>query len=97
MLEFSSDLLREEYSSKGGKQSELYDLLRPMLGFTPQNEADYAEISRLKGIPVETLKTTVFRMRMRWREILREQVAATLSDPSEQNIKEELWELQNSV
>lgn len=95
VLEFSFDLLREEYAAKG--KEELYEHLRPMLGFTSESERDYAGISAQAGVPVNTLKVHVHRLRQRWTEILREQVAQTLADPTEENIKDELRELLEGV
>jgi RNA polymerase sigma-70 factor (ECF subfamily) len=39
------------------------------------------------------LKNHVFRLRPRWRELLFEQVSATLDDPTSDEIKAELAEL----
>lgn len=95
ILDESFALLRWEYANAGhGAQ---FELLRPFLGFGPDPEMRYEEIAASSGTPVATLKTRVFRLRQRWREILFEQVAATLDTPSEQEIKAELGELLTCV
>ena len=95
VLEFAFELLREEYVADG--KMEQYDRLRPMLGFTAECERNYADVSAQMGVPVSTLKVHVHRLRQRWKEILREQVALTLADPTEENIKDELRELLDCV
>jgi RNA polymerase sigma-70 factor (ECF subfamily) len=95
ILEFAFELLREEYVANG--KMEQYERLRPMLGFTAECELDYADVSAQTGVPVNTLKVHVHRLRQRWKEILREQVANTLAEPTEENIKDELRELLECV
>ena len=51
------------------------------------------ESAVVSGVPVATLKTRIFKLRQRWRELLFEQVAATLDTLTEQEIKAELGEL----
>jgi len=95
VLEFSFDLLREEFAAEG--KSEQFDTLRPFLGFGPDPEQRYEDIAVSSGTPVATLKTRVFRLRQRWRELLFEQVAMTLDTPSPEEIKGELGELLTCV
>ena len=95
VLEFSLQLLREEFAA-GGK-SALFDTLRPFLGFGPDPEKRYEDIAAASGTPIGTLKTQVFRLRQRWRELLFEQVAVTLDEPTSEDIKGELGELLTCV
>jgi len=95
VLEQSLQFLAAEYEAAG--QTALYAALRPFLGFGPDPEKRYEEISRSLDMPVGTLKNKVFRLRERWRKILFEQVAATLDKPSEEEIKAELSELLGCV
>ena len=95
ILDHSFDLLRAEYTADG--KAALFDTLRPFLGFGPDPEKRYDEIATATGTPVATLKTRVFRLRQRWRELLFEQVAATLDTPTEIEIKAELGELLTCV
>lgn len=91
VLEFSFQILREEFAADG--KAALFDTLRPFLGFGPDPEKRYEDIAAESGTPIGTLKTQVFRMRQRWRELLFEQVAMTLDAPTEAEIKGELGEL----
>ena len=95
ILDHSFDLLRAEYTADG--KAEIFDTLRPFLGFGPDPEKRYEEIAATTGTPVATLKTRVFRLRQRWRELLFEQVSATLDTPDEAEIKAELGELLTCV
>jgi len=95
VLEHSFQLLREEYTA-GGK-SALFDTLRPFLGFGLDPEQRYEEVAAATGTLIGTVKNRVFRLRQRWRELLFEQVAATLDSPNEEDIKRELSELLTCV
>lgn len=95
VLDYSLELLRSEYADRG--QAELFLHLRPFLGFGSDPEKHYEEIAAQLDVPVGTLKNRVFRMRERWRELLFEQVARTLDDPTPDDIKGELAELLGCV
>jgi RNA polymerase sigma-70 factor (ECF subfamily) len=95
VLEFAFDLLREEHVADG--RHEEFERFRPLLGFTAECGCNYAEMSAQTGVPVGTLKSQVHRMRKRWKELLRQQVALTLGDPTEENIRDELRELLDCV
>ncbi len=91
VLDFSFQLLREEFAAAG--KADLFDALRPFLGFGPDPEKRYDEVSAGLSLPIGTLKNHVFRLRQRWRELLFEQVAITLDEPTSEDIKGELSEL----
>lgn len=95
VLDQSLRMLGEEYAAKG--QSDLFDALRPFLGFGTDPERRYEEISTALEVPVGTLKNRVFRMRERWRELLFDQVGRTLENPTPEEIKDELSELLGCV
>ena len=95
ILESSLELLATEFAEQG--KSEVFEMLRPFLGFGPDPARRYEEIAAAMGTPVGTLKNQVFRLRKRWRELLFEQVAMTLDDPSPDEIKDELKELLGCV
>jgi DNA-directed RNA polymerase specialized sigma24 family protein len=95
VLEHSLRDLREEFTASG--KGETFKALRPFLGFGPEPEKRYEDVSRTLGVPVGTLKNQVFRLRERWRELLFDEVRATLDEPSPEEIKEELKELLASV
>jgi RNA polymerase sigma-70 factor (ECF subfamily) len=91
VLDQALRLLGEEQAAAG--KAALFAALRPFLGFGREPEKRYDELAPAFGIPIGTLKSHVFRLRTRWRELLFEQVAATLDDPTETEIKAELAEL----
>lgn len=91
LLEFTLQLLGEEYTTDG--KSELFTALRPCLGFSKEKTPNYADLATRLGSSESALKTQVFRLRQRWREILFQQVSLTLDDPTSDQIKDELSEL----
>lgn len=95
VLEHSLEMLQEEFRADG--KAARFDTLRPFLGFGPDPEQRYEDIAAATGTPINTLKGHVFRMRQRWRELLFAQVAATLNEPGEDEIKRELSELLTCV
>ncbi len=95
VLDHSLEVLGDEYAAAG--KGETFATLRPFLGFAPDPEKRYEDIAAQTGTPVATLKTNVFRLRKRWRELLFEQVAITLDVTSETDIKAELGELLTCV
>jgi RNA polymerase sigma-70 factor (ECF subfamily) len=95
VLEHALGLLEEEFSEEG--KGKLFEALRPFLGLGPEPEKRYDEIADTLAIPVGTLKSHVHRLRARWCELLFEEVAKTLDDPTAENIKAELVELLGCV
>jgi RNA polymerase sigma-70 factor (ECF subfamily) len=58
-------------------------VLRPFVaggGKTPLNQEEAAQ---KLGVPIATLRTWLSRLRQRYREALRTEVAGTVSDPSD--------------
>jgi DNA-directed RNA polymerase specialized sigma24 family protein len=84
-------LLGEEWAADG--KGEIFTALRPFLGFDAGPKKSYEEISAGLGVAAETLRSHVHRLRKRWRELLLAQVAATLDDPTPENVRDELSEL----
>lgn len=95
LLEFTLQVLEQEYSADGKR--ELFAALRPCLGFTKEKAPNYAEIAAQLACSEGAVKTQVFRLRQRWREILFQQVSITLDDPTSDEIKGELAELLECV
>lgn len=91
LLSATLDLLEAEFHASD--KALLFDALRPFLGFGVSTEESYDEAASKLGMPVGTFKNHVFRLRQRWRELLFSQVAATLDDPTSDEIKAELAEL----
>lgn len=95
VLDFSLQTLAAEFSAQG--KAELFAAMRPFLGFGTEPERRYEEVATTLGMALGTVKSHVFRLRQRWREILFEHVAATLADPTPEEIKAELAELLGCV
>ena len=93
LLEFSLETISDEFTARG--KADLFKALRPYLGFGESTLESYEKVAARLDIPVGTLKSHVSRLRQRWREVLFEQVAITLDDPTSDNIKAELSELQD--
>jgi RNA polymerase sigma-70 factor (ECF subfamily) len=77
--------LQSEADAKG--KSRLFDQIKPALlgsGLTVR----YTQISAELGIPESTVKVAVHRYRTRYRELLREEIARTVDDPTE--VEEEI-------
>jgi RNA polymerase sigma factor (sigma-70 family) len=74
------DLLKGEWDTAG--KSVMFETLNPYL----QGECGlphYAEVARTLGMTEGSVKTTVHRLRQRYRELLRGVVAQTVADPAE--------------
>lgn len=95
LLDHTLQVLGEEFAAQG--KAKIFAALRPFLGFGGAAAKSYEELAPELGMPVGTLKNHVFRMRERWRELLLEQVAETLEDPTPEQIKAELTELLGCV
>jgi len=95
LLDQALQLLTAEFAADG--KAPLFAALRPFLGFGTGVAKSYEELAPELGLPIGTLKNHVFRMRQRWRELLLEQVAATLDEPTEDEIRAELSELLGCV
>jgi len=91
LLERTLETIAEEYAAEG--KAELFAALRPFLGFGKSAVKSYEELVTELSLPVGTLKNHVFRMRERWRKLLLDQVAATLEEPTEEEVRAELSEL----
>jgi RNA polymerase sigma-70 factor (ECF subfamily) len=75
------DSLQNAFVAEG--KAEWLEELRPFVAggsITPPNQEEAA--SRL-GVPIATLRTWLSRLRQRYRESLRTEVASTVSDPAD--------------
>lgn len=95
LLEFTLQALEAEYHADG--KVELFAALRPCLGFSKEKAPNYATLASNLGSSEVAVRTQVFRLRQRWREILFQQVSLTLDDPTSDEIKGELAELLECV
>lgn len=80
LLASTIDLLRRDYERAGKR--ELFDRLQPHLSGA-EAEASYKQLSDMLGLSVGAVTTSVYRMRKRYGELLREQIAHTVSSPKE--------------
>ena len=78
--------LQSAFAAEG--KAEWFGVLRPFIaggGRIPPNQEETAE---KLGVPIATLRTLLFRLRQRYRQALRTEVANTVSDPAD--VDEEL-------
>lgn len=81
--------LREDYTRRG--KGVLFTVLAPFI--TGKADASLADLSTKLSRPEGTLKSDIFRLRARCQNLIREQIAATLDDPTPENVTAELREL----
>ena len=80
MLEQTLGDLRDEHTRSG--KGELFDHLKVFL--TGDEDAPtYAEIARHLGMSEDAVKMAVSRLRKRFRETLRAQIAHTVANPAD--------------
>jgi len=84
VLERAVSQLREEYEAHG--RLDQFDKLKAFL--IAGSEAPYAVLAREMGTSEGALKVAIHRLRKRYREFFRMEIAATVADPDE--IDEEL-------
>lgn len=77
--------LRDEYAHEGKERQ--FETLRPCLA-TGRGAVDYAGASATLGLSEGALRVAAHRLRRRYRELLRAELAQTLSDPAQ--VDEEL-------
>jgi RNA polymerase sigma factor (sigma-70 family) len=83
--------LEAEYSSKG--KSDFFNSCRPFLIGT--SSSDYATLARQLNMSEGAMRVAIHRMRDRYRDLLRQTVATTVSSPQE--IDEELADLRRAL
>src|SRR5262245_9200112 len=77
--------LRAEFVASG--KSELFDRLKAFLASDPA-ASDYASAAAALGMTSNAVAVAVHRLRKRYRQLVREEISHTITDPSE--IDEEL-------
>jgi RNA polymerase sigma-70 factor (ECF subfamily) len=80
VLEQARGRLEEEYSKLG--KSGLYDRLKPFQA-GDRSAPPYAQVAADLGLSESGVKSAVFRLRRRYRELVREEVANTVDSPAE--------------
>lgn len=81
--------LRDSYTAGGN--GILFDCLAPFI--TQSSDESLMEVSDRLGRPVGTLKSDISRMRAKCQQLIREQIADTLDDPTPEAISAELRDL----
>lgn len=89
LIQSAMQQLHDDYGRRG--LGGLFAAIAPFI--TSNNEQSLAEISAAINRPVGTLKSDISRLRARCQSLIRDQVAATLDDPTPGNIDGELKEL----
>ncbi len=84
--------LAEDYDEAGKR--ELYEALRPYLAGEP-SRTGYEAVARDLGMSAAAVGTAVFRMRRRYGERMREEIAETVASPAE--VEEEIAQLMRAV
>ena len=84
--------LRSEYAAAG--KTGFYEHLQTLNSAGPGSPT-YAEVAAQLGRPENTVKSAVHRLRKRYRELLREEIARTVASPAE--IDEEIRSLLAAV
>lgn len=80
LMERVLNQLRKEYDDEG--RSDLFKLLTPCL-LGSRTEQPYAELARKLEVSEGTVKSAVHRLRVRYRHLLREEIASTVASPDE--------------
>jgi RNA polymerase sigma factor (sigma-70 family) len=81
--------LESEFEVEGKK--EWLEVLRPFVAGGGKTPLSQEEAAAKLGVPIATLRTWLSRLRQRYREALRTEVASTVSDPTE--VDQELYYL----
>ena len=80
LLARAQERLAEHYAGAG--QKELFAHLRPVLGAS-RAQVDYASMGDELGMSAGALKVAAHRLRERYRQVLREEIAATVASASD--------------
>ena len=80
LLASVQDALHQEYAQKG--QQSVFDVLQQFIAWNAGDES-YADVAAKLGKTVGDVKVSVHRMRKRYRALLEQAVADTVSSPEE--------------
>ena len=84
--------LADEYSKRG--KAELFEQLKPLL-LPVAGDSDYADIATRLGMSVGAIKVAVFRLRKRFKMLMRDEVEHTVTD--REDAEEELRYLYSAL
>lgn len=74
-----------------------FKVLEPFLNTSAVAEGSYETAALALGMNQEAVRKAVSRLRRKFRDALREQIAATLQDPDEHQVDEELMALRDAL
>ena len=92
-LDTAAAALEKEYAARN--RAALFQSLRPFLD--PESEGDYSATAQSTGLEVNALRQAVFRLRQRFRALLRQTIADTLENATDALIDEELTALRAAL
>lgn len=95
LIETAVDQLSQEQTAAG--KGELFRMLRPRLDPSQATSGSDAELAQHLGMSHDAVRKNVSRLRRRFREIMKNLVAATLADPTEETVQEELAALREAL
>jgi RNA polymerase sigma-70 factor (ECF subfamily) len=95
MIETAVDQLAEEQKAAG--KAAQFQFLRPRLDPSQPASGSDHELAEQLGMSHDAVRQTISRLRKRFREIMREIVASTLRNPTEEAIQEELLALREAL
>ena len=81
------DQLTREYADSG--RAELFAQLKVVLTDGPRS-VPYASMATQLGMSEVAIQSAVQRLRRRYRDLVRERIAATLGDPSPAEVEDEI-------
>jgi RNA polymerase sigma-70 factor (ECF subfamily) len=84
------DRLADEYGATG--RAAVFEALRPTL-VDRSGAASHSELAARLGLSVAAVQQAASRLRKRYRLVLRDEIAATLDDPSDQAVGAEIRDL----
>ena len=73
--------LQNAFEAEG--KAESLEVLKPFVDGSKRTPPDQEQAAKKLGVPVATLRTWLWRLRQRYREALRMEVASTVSDPAD--------------
>ena len=70
-------------SFEAERKAESLEVLKPFVDGTKRTPPDQEQAAKKLGVPIATLRTWIWRLRQRYREALRREVASTVPDPTD--------------
>lgn len=95
VLHAALDTLRHSETREG--RSRQFEVIAPFLDPESTGSTSTEDAARHLGMSLEALRQTISRLRRKFRDILRQQIAATLHAPGEAEIDDELSALQAAL